>query len=154
MSPLYPRLPVYAAPCLRGQCRLLTTWSFRLNLQIKMELILAVGLLPSGQTSDVAACVSRLPAVFDDWTIQKPSCDGLTVTGTEKARDMDAGCPSGYITRPSGECGKLDPLWDVLSLVVVLCHSNSISVLSWRWYDVWDEEEKSCVHTFTDSRDL
>ena len=22
MSPLYPRLPVYAAPCLRGQCRL------------------------------------------------------------------------------------------------------------------------------------
>ena len=23
MSPLYPRLPVYAAPCLRGQCRLL-----------------------------------------------------------------------------------------------------------------------------------
>ena len=23
MSPLYPRLPVYAAPCLKGQCRLL-----------------------------------------------------------------------------------------------------------------------------------
>ena len=23
MSPLYPHLPVYAAPCLRGQCRLL-----------------------------------------------------------------------------------------------------------------------------------
>ena len=35
--------------------------------------------------------------------------------------------------------------------VVVSCHSNSISVLSWRWYNnVWDEKEKPRAYTFTD----
>ena len=38
--------------------------------------------------------------------------------------------------------------------VVDLCHSNSISVISWRWYDVWDEKEKAWAYIFTDSRDL
>ena len=28
-------------------------------------------------------------------------------------------------------------------LVVILCHSNSISVICWQWYVVWDEKEKS-----------
>ena len=33
-------------------------------------------------------------------------------------------------------------LWEKPSLFV-LCHSNRISVLSWRWYDVWDETKKA-----------
>ena len=36
--------------------------------------------------------------------------------------------------------------WRVVCLfVVVLHHSNSISVISWRWYYVWDEKEKEKV---------
>ena len=38
--------------------------------------------------------------------------------------------------------------------VVVLRHSNSISVISWRRYDVRDDNEKARLYTFTDSRDL
>ena len=30
----------------------------------------------------------------------------------------------------------------------------SISVISWRWYDVWKEKEKTRLYTFTDSRDI
>ena len=36
----------------------------------------------------------------------------------------------------------------------VLQHSNSISVISWQWYDVWDEKEKAWAYSFTDSREL
>ena len=38
--------------------------------------------------------------------------------------------------------------------VVVLCHSNSSSAISWGWYDVWDKKEKAWVYTFTITRDL
>ena len=42
-----------------------------------------------------------------------------------------------------------------VSLIVVVLHqSNSISVISWQLYDVWDEKEKALVYTFADSRDL
>ena len=37
-------------------------------------------------------------------------------------------------------------------LVVIWCHINSISVISWWWYDVWDEE-KAQAYTLIDSRD-
>ena len=36
--------------------------------------------------------------------------------------------------------------------VFVLCHSNGISVMSWRGYD--EEDEKKRVYTFTDPGDL
>ena len=39
----------------------------------------------------------------------------------------------------------------IFYFVVVLCHSNHISVISWQRYDVWDEEEKARAYTFTDS---
>ena len=41
-----------------------------------------------------------------------------------------------------------------VSFLVVLRHSNSISVISQWWYDAWDEEEKAWAYTFTNSRDL
>ena len=44
-------------------------------------------------------------------------------------------------------------LRESLTLFVVLHHINSISVILWRWYDVWDEE-KVQAYTFTDSKDL
>ena len=37
--------------------------------------------------------------------------------------------------------------------VVALHHSNSISIISWWWYDIWDEEEKAWAYTFTNWRD-
>ena len=37
--------------------------------------------------------------------------------------------------------------------VIVLRHSNSISVISWQWHDVGDEE-KTRAYIFTDLRDL
>ena len=43
---------------------------------------------------------------------------------------------------------------DFVGLFVVLRHNNSISVISWRWYDVWDEKEKARAYTFNDLRDL
>ena len=36
----------------------------------------------------------------------------------------------------------------------VVVFSNSISVLSWQWDDVWDEKEKARAYTFIESRDL
>ena len=33
-----------------------------------------------------------------------------------------------------------------ICFVVVLCHSSSISIISWWWYDVWDEEQKAQVY--------
>ena len=38
--------------------------------------------------------------------------------------------------------------------VCLMCHGNSIWVISWRWYDVWDEKEKTWVYVFADSKDL
>ena len=32
--------------------------------------------------------------------------------------------------------------------------NNSIWFISWLWYDIWDEEEKTRAYTFTESRDL
>ena len=45
------------------------------------------------------------------------------------------------------------PLWQGCSTTpvvcfVLLCHSNSISVISWWWYAVWHEEEKTWAYTF------
>ena len=57
----------------------------------------------------------------------------------------------GMITYHSKRYGRLGKVHFV---VVVLCHSNSISVISWWRYDVWDEKEKARAYTFTDSRDL
>ena len=37
---------------------------------------------------------------------------------------------------------------------VVLHYSNSISVISWQWYDGWDETEKAWDYSFTDWMDL
>ena len=42
---------------------------------------------------------------------------------------------------------------EVAGLFVVLCHINSISVISCCWYDVWDKKEKAWAYTFTNSRD-
>ena len=42
----------------------------------------------------------------------------------------------------------------IVCFIAVLRHNNIISVISWWWYAVWDEEEKARVYTFTDSRDL
>ena len=39
----------------------------------------------------------------------------------------------------------------ILSFVVVLHHSNSISVVYWQWYHVSDGEENVRSYTFTDS---
>ena len=38
--------------------------------------------------------------------------------------------------------------------VVVLCQSNSISIISWWCIDIWDEKEKAQAYSFTVSRDL
>ena len=46
------------------------------------------------------------------------------------------------------------PKFILFVLVLFYAISNSISVIPWRWYDVWDNEEKAWVHTFTDSMDL
>ena len=35
-----------------------------------------------------------------------------------------------------------------------LCHSNSISVISWQWYDIWDRKEKARAYFFNNSRNL
>ena len=35
----------------------------------------------------------------------------------------------------------------MVCLFVVLRHSNSISAISWQWYDVWDEDEKALLPT-------
>ena len=35
-----------------------------------------------------------------------------------------------------------------------ICHSNSISIIFWLWYDAWDQEEKAWAYTFADSKDL
>ena len=34
-----------------------------------------------------------------------------------------------------------------LIVVVALCHSNSLSVISWQWYDAGDEAEQSLAYT-------
>ena len=41
-----------------------------------------------------------------------------------------------------------------LLVVVVLCHSKSVSVMSWQWYDAWEEEDKALTNLVTDSGDL
>ena len=50
--------------------------------------------------------------------------------------------------------GVADHTGVLVCFVVVLCHCNSILVLTWHWYDAWDEEQKAQAYTFTDSRDL
>ena len=42
----------------------------------------------------------------------------------------------------------------LLLFVVALHHNNSIWVISWLWYHIWDEKEKAWAYTFTDSSDL
>ena len=53
------------------------------------------------------------------------------------------------------ECVLVCVCWHVFCIfVVVLHHSNSISVISWHSYDVWDEKEKPRAYTVTNSWDL
>ena len=37
---------------------------------------------------------------------------------------------------------------------VFLDRINSIWVIAWQWYDVWNEKEKTWTYTFTDYGDL
>ena len=41
-----------------------------------------------------------------------------------------------------------------LFLSCLLLFYAKATVISWQWYDVWDEKEKSWAYTFTNSRDL
>ena len=42
----------------------------------------------------------------------------------------------------------------VVLFLIVLCYTNSTSVISWLFYDVGNKENKARAYTFTDSEDL
>ena len=54
-------------------------------------------------------------------------------------------------TTNSSSSNPLEPTWICL-FVVVLCHSDSISVTAWQWNDGWDEKEKAWAQGILDLR--
>ena len=78
--------------------------------------------------------------------------NSLTRLGTKLSISHMRGLRSPDSATRRGETKHL--WWPENIFVVVLRHSNSISFMSWWWYDAWDEEEKAWAYTFTNSRDL